>query len=249
MKDTKADFERSYRVRANPDGMMSFRLAIRETDLWISAEKDLREIALELTLQCRREIEAYINAYPPFLKALIPWRTDPFAPDVIKAMVEATSKLGVGPMASVAGTIAELVGTGLLKFSGQVIVENGGDVYISVTRPCIVAILAGASPMSGLTGLKIQPQQTPLGVCTSSGTVGHSLSYGKADAVCVVARSACFADGAATALANRINSYRDLQTLPAMAGEFDDILGGVGIIGQHMIAWGQVELVNLRVGG
>lgn len=247
MKETETDFGRPYRLRTNPDGMTSFRITVRETDLWISAKKDLRETALELTLDCRREIETYIKFNPSFLKALTPWRVGPFAPNTVKSMAAAASKLGIGPMATVAGTIAEFVGRGLSKFSDQVIVENGGDVFLSVKRPCTVSILAGLSPLSGLTGIKIRAQQTPLGVCTSSGTVGHSLSYGRADAVCVVARSACFADGAATALANRVSRYQDLQALPGLADHFGEILGGVGIIGQHMIAWGEVELVDLRL--
>ncbi|NCO60959.1 MAG: hypothetical protein COZ70_09550 [Deltaproteobacteria bacterium CG_4_8_14_3_um_filter_51_11] len=248
MKETETDFGRPYRLKAKPAGMTSFRIAVRETDLWISAEKDLRETALELTLECRREIEAYIKSYPSFLKTLVPWRVDPFAPTMVKSMVAAAARLGIGPMATVAGTIAEFVGKELLKFSDQVIVENGGDVFLSVKRPCTVSILAGISPLTGLTGIKIRAQQTPLGVCTSSGTVGHSLSYGRADAVCVVAKSACFADGAATALANRVTRYQDLQALPALADYFGEILGGVGIVGQHMIAWGEVELVDLTSG-
>ncbi len=244
--DLYGDSRRSYRLSIKPDGMISFPVAVRETDLWISAGEDLSEVALELTLECRREIEAYITTYPAFLKTLIPWRRDPFAPSVVKAMVDATSRLGIGPMASVAGAIAEFVGKGLLKLSDQVIVENGGDVFMSLGRPCTVAILAGSSPLSGMIGLKIRPQQMPAGVCTSSGTVGHSLSYGKADAVCVVAPSACIADGAATALANRINNFQDLQALPSMADQLGALSGGVGIIGEQMVAWGQVELVDLR---
>jgi ApbE superfamily uncharacterized protein (UPF0280 family) len=164
---------------------------------------------------------------------------------MIKTMIEMTSRAGVGPMASVAGAIAQFVAEGLLRFTDQVIVENGGDIFLKTLRPAIVSIYAGESPLSEKFGLKIPTQQMPLGICSSSGTVGHSLSMGVADIVCTIASSAVLADGASTALCNRIKNKTDLEEIPHWAGQIPGIKGGIAIMGDSMIPWGDVELVGL----
>lgn len=237
--------ERYYRRLANPEGMVSYRVAVRETDLHISSPVDLKKEALNLTLECRRSLEAYMAAKPGFLTAMRPWPQDPFAPLIVRGMMEAASRAGVGPMAAVAGAIAEYVGRGLLKITGQVIVENGGDIFIKADRPCKVAILAGDSPLSGRIGILADPREMPLAICTSSGKVGHSLSTGKSDAVCVVAKSASLADAAATALANRVCHSRDLAELPSLAKRIGGLLGVAVIMADRLMAWGSVELVEI----
>ena len=117
----------------------------------------------------------------------------------MKQMIEAGQKAGVGPMAAVAGAIAECVGRELLAFSPEIIIENGGDIYLKCLKKRVVGIFAGKSPLTGKIGLEIDAKDTPLGVCTSSGTVSHSLSFGKADAAVAIAPSATLADAAATA--------------------------------------------------
>ncbi len=237
--------DRDYRAKALPPGLSSFRIVVRETDLWISADRDLEKIALDLTLDLRRSLEGYIEANPGFLGRLSPWPKDPFAPPLVREMIESSSKAGVGPMAAVAGAIAEFVGRALLRHSKEVVVENGGDVFLMLSRPCTVSILAGDSPLSGVIGIRVPAETMPAGVCTSSGTVGHSLSYGAADAVCVLARSASLADAAATSLANRVRRPRDLQELPRYASAVEGIIGGVGILGESLVAWGCVEIEDL----
>lgn len=113
-------------------------------------------------------------------------------------------------MASVAGAIAEFVGSELSAFSPEIIVENGGDIYLKSSKTRLVGIYAGKSPLTGKIGLEINGQDTPLGICTSSGTVGHSLSFGKADAVVVLSKSATLADAAATAIGNLIVEPDDI---------------------------------------
>ncbi len=120
-------------------------------------------------------------------------------------MAAAAQTAGVGPMAAVAGAIAECVGRELLEFSPEVIVENGGDIFLKVSHRRTVGIFAGDSPLTGRIGIQIEARDTPLGVCTSSGTVGHSLSFGRADAVVVLAPAAALADAAATAIGNRVS--------------------------------------------
>jgi len=127
----------------------------------------------------------------------------------------------------------------------QVIVENGGDIFLKVNRPVTVSIFAGDSPLSEKIGLTIPNRQMPIGICSSSGTVGHSLSMGVADAVCLLSSSAILADGAATALGNRIKSKEQLEIVAQWADKMEGILGGVVVIGDSMAAWGDVELVSL----
>jgi len=148
-------------------------------------------------------------------------------------------------MASVAGAVAQRVAGGLLRFTDQVIVENGGDIFLKTNRPATVSIFAGASPLSERLGLKIPVKQMPLGVCSSSAKVGHSLSLGIADVACLLSPSAALADGAATALGNRVKRKEDLETVAAWAGQIEGIVGGVVIVDDRIAAWGDIELVEL----
>ena len=148
-------------------------------------------------------------------------------------------------MAAVAGALAERVGRALEPLSAEVIVENGGDIYLKVASPATVSLFAGKSPLSHRVGLKIDPELTPLGVCTSSGTVGHSFSFGRADAACVLAPNAALADAAASALGNRVQQAGDIAAALEWAAALPDILGAVVIVGDKLGAWGRVELVPL----
>lgn len=237
--------KRVYRKRIAATGLVSFHVAVKETDLWVGADVMLEQETRDLVLEQRRHLETYIKAHPDFMTTLLPWDDDPYAPDIVKEMVEMSRRAGVGPMAAVAGAIAQHVGNGLLKFSRQAIVENGGDIFLHALRPVTVSIFAGTSPLSEKLGLFIPVNQMPVGVCASSGTVGHSLSLGKADAVCLVSPSAALADAAATALGNRVKNYSDLQKAAAFAQHVEGILGGVIILRERMTAWGDIELVDL----
>ena len=161
-------------------------------------------------------------------------------------MVKAGRQAGVGPMAAVAGAIAGRVGRGLLKITDQVIVENGGDVFIKTNSPVTVGIFAGPSPLSMQLGVRLGGRQNPVGVCTSSGTVGHSLSFGQADAVCVVADSCAVADAAATSIGNLIHSATDIQNAINAAQRMTMVAGIVIIAGEKIGVWGELELVPLK---
>jgi len=237
--------ERTYRRRTRSKGMVSFGVTVKETDLWVSACRHLEKETLDLVLDCRVQLEDYARSHPAFLTSLSPLEMDPYAPPLVQEMMQATRPFGVGPMASVAGAIAQHVGKGLLKFSGQVIVENGGDIFLQADHPVTVSIFAGSSPLSERFGLLIHVRQMPLGVCSSSGSVGHSLSMGISDVVCMVSPSATVADAAATALGNRIKEKADLQRIGSWAKAMEGILGGVVIVKNSMATWGDVELVEL----
>ncbi len=236
---------RTYRTRMGREGLVGFRVAVKETDLMVLAARDFTRQVREVVVQERRQLEAYIAGHPGFLQALAPWSEDPFAPPVVREMIAAGAKVGVGPMAAVAGALAARVGRFLAPLSDEVIVENGGDIFVRLTSPATVALFAGKSPLTGRVALKINPLSTPLGVCTSSGTVGHSFSFGRADAACVVAREAALADAAATALGNRVPDAGAIAAALDWVANVPEILGAVVIVGEKLGAWGEVELIPL----
>ncbi len=236
---------RTYRARMARPGLVGFRVAVRETDLWVLAARDFSPEVRELVIQERQQLEAYIAGHPDFLTTLAPWPADPFAPAVVREMIEAAAAAGVGPMAAVAGALAARVGHQLALLSPEVIVENGGDIFLAIAQPATVALFAGPSPLSHRVGLTIDPGLSPLGVCTSSASVGHSLSFGRADAACVLAASAALADAAATALGNRVQGPDTIASALDWVATLPDILGAVVIVGEKLGAWGRVELVPL----
>jgi uncharacterized protein len=236
---------RTYRTRMARKGLVPFRVAVKETDLAVLAARDLTRQVRKAVVRERQQLESYIEAHPEFVNSLAPWPEDPFAPPVVREMIAAGRRAGVGPMAAVAGALAERVGRALLPFSHEVIVENGGDIFLKVARPATVALYAGASPLSRQVGLKIDPLLGPLGVCTSSGTVGHSLSFGRADAACVLAASAALADAGATALGNRVTDAGEINAALEWVAGVPDILGALVIVGDKLGAWGRVELTPL----
>jgi ApbE superfamily uncharacterized protein (UPF0280 family) len=236
---------RNYRKKINARGLISFNVVIKETDLWISAERDLSEDARDMVVGYRRQLEHYIRTHPDFLTTLSPYPHDPFAPSIVQEMIRATRDIGVGPMASVAGAIAQLVGTDLLNSTDQIIIENGGDIFMKMKRDATVSIFAGESPLSEKVGIKITEKMMPVGICSSSGKVGHSLSIGSSDVITLLSASAIRADGAATALGNRIRKKTDLEKVSGWADAMGGILGGLAILGDTMATWGDIELVAL----
>jgi len=242
---TAAQEPRTYRTRMTRPGLKGFRVAVKETDLLVLAARDFSPEVREIVIQERQQLEAYIAGHPGFLSSLAPWPPDPFAPPVVREMIEAAAVAGVGPMAAVAGALAARVGRQLALLSPEVIVENGGDIFLAITQPATVALLAGKSALSQRVGLKLDPSLSPLGVCTSSATVGHSLSFGRAEAACVLAPSPALADAAATALGNRVQSPDTIGPALEWVASLPEILGAVLIVGQKLGAWGRVELVPL----
>lgn len=237
--------ERTYRRRMVAQGLISFPVIVKETDLLIQAQRDLRGLAHAAVLNYRYQLEQYIHQHPEFFHSLIPVAFDEFAPPIVKDMIRAARTAGVGPMAAVAGAMAEFVGRQLLPDSPEVIVENGGDIFLRSLREFKAGIFAGSSSLSLRIGLRVPPADQGLGVCTSSGTVGPSLSFGRADAVCVIAPSASLADAAATAVGNRVKSAQDLSTGLETAQAIAGLTGVVIIIGEKMGVWGKVELTEM----
>jgi len=238
---------RTYRHWIKAGDLISFNIVVKETDLYIRASTNLRRKALKLVSKYRDILERYIRRYPTFLTSLEPLPVDENAPHIVKAMSESANRVGIGPMASVAGAIAEFVGTELLAFSPEIIVENGGDIYLKSLGKRLVGIYAGKSPLTGKIGLEINGADTPLGICTSSGTVGHSLSYGKADAVIVLSKSATLADAAATAIANLIKQPGDIPSGIELAKGIEGVLGVIIIKDDNTGLWGKVKICQMSI--
>ncbi len=237
---------RTYRHWVKDIDLISFDVVVRETDLRIRARKNLRLKALKSVEKHRDAIERYIEQNPAFLTSLKPIAVQNDAPLIVKEMARAAETVSIGPMSAVAGAIAEAVGKELLPFSSEVIVENGGDIFLRTNKERIVGIYAGNSPLSGRIALEIEPGETPLGICTSSGTVGHSFSMGKADAVVVLAPSAALADAVATATGNLVKEVSDIEKGLEFAQKVETLIGIVIIKDDKMGAWGKVKLVPVK---
>ncbi|MFN3567819.1 MAG: UPF0280 family protein [Caldimicrobium sp.] len=221
--------------------LKSFRVVYKQTDLLVLAEKELVEETLSLVIDIRRPLEMYILKNPIFLKSLEPLPMDSEAPEVVKKMLYAGEVAGVGPMAAVAGAIAEAVGRALLQknFTHEVVVENGGDIFLHLKREARVLIYAGESVFSGKLALIIPKELQPCGVCTSSGKIGHSLSLGKAEAITVVHRDTAVADALATSFGNLLRESNDFKKVISKAEKIKDLYGVFVVINDKFFAYSE----------
>ena len=238
--------ERKYRNLIEGKDLIPFQVKEEESDLCIRANRELSFYTRQVLLNFRRQIENYIDNYPLFKSTLLPYPQDDKAPEIIISMIQTASRCGVGPMASVAGAIAEFVGKELLNYSSEVIIENGGDIFIKSNKIRKVNIFAGRSPLSQKIILKIKAQKNYVGVCTSSGTVGPSLSFGKADAVTVISNSVLLADAAATAVGNIINTRKDIEQGLIYAQKIKGVKGVVIIKDDKMGLWGNINFTVVK---
>jgi ApbE superfamily uncharacterized protein (UPF0280 family) len=236
--------DRTYRNRTLKNNLIGFNVTVRETDIYVYADTDLTPIALSSVHRLRSSLEAYISGHREFLNSLTPVAYDEWAPEIVRDMMRASEQAGVGPMASVAGAMAEHVGRELLLHTQNVIIENGGDIYLNTLNDIYIGIFAGSSPLSGRVSIKVRKEEMPLGICTSSGTVGHSLSFGRTDACCIKSGSVALADAAATAIGNVVKSQKDLQKGLKVGMKIKGVLGVVIIIDDQLGAVGDIELIR-----
>ena len=237
--------ERTYRNLFKGANLVFFDVRIFETDLRIGANKLLYDEAYKYAKKYREQVEAYIKACQEFLTSLKPLEIKPGAPLIVEKLCKASKEAGVGPMAAVAGAISEMVGTELLNFSDEIIVENGGDIFIKTNIPRKIGIYAGSSVLSEKIALEILPGDTPLGICASSGTVGHSLSFGKADAVVILSKDTFLADAVATAAGNMVKDIEDIEKAMEFALSIEGVEGVLVIIGERLGAQGNIRLKRL----
>lgn len=251
---------RSYRDRMG-DRFRSFRASYLETDLWIGVDPDsfspaMEGLAASLIRRLRLELESYIARRPEFRSSLVPLASDPWTPRIAAEMLAAARAAGVGPMASVAGAVAEAVGRAMEAEFGcrEIVVENGGDLWLKFEEAMDIAVYAGSSPLCERVGVSLPRERSPLGLCTSSGTVGPSLSLGKADAAMIAARSlgspgeegyvpgAALADAWATAIGNAVSLPEDIESALDLAEGRDGIVSVLVIKGARMGIRGRLAL-------
>jgi uncharacterized protein len=245
--------KRTYRKSIKSEDLIHFNVTVFESDLRISIQKKVldnykpqhfKKIAEDILTKYRRDLENYILANSLFRTSYKPVEIAKDAPPIVKDMAVAAKLANVGPMAGVAGAVAEYVGQDLLKYSTEVMVENGGDIFLATTKTRKVGIYTNNPKFTDKVILEINPADSPLGVCTSSGTLGHSVSFGQADAAVIVAKSATVADAFATAIGNMIKSAEDIEQAIEYAGQFKEISGVIIIKDDKLGAWGKIKLLE-----
>ena len=209
-------------IKTKKDRMMiTERIRIDETNILLKTDLINHELG-KFILKQRMELINYIRKNREFLISFEPVEVDE-APFIVKIMARAGKIADVGPMAAVAGTISELSMKYLLnKEAKYAIVENGGDIALKTNKDVIMGLYAGTSSLSGQIGFKIKHEKTPMGICTSSGTVGHSISLGNADSVTIFADEASVADALATSIANEAKGDTEQDAVQNCLDKADD---------------------------
>jgi ApbE superfamily uncharacterized protein (UPF0280 family) len=212
------------------------KVEIEETAATIAAEGRYFEPAIVAIKAARRDIERQIRRDPFFLTTLEPYDFKAPMDRVVQRMCEASALAQVGPMAAVAGAIAQEALEAMMS-SGCTHgwVDNGGDVALVLESPVTMEIFSEPGARTA-SALELEPSESAFGVCTSSGKLGHSISFGNADAAVAVADSATLADAIATAMGNRVVDKTSLRTC------FDPVKGIKGFRGGVAMLDGQVAL-------
>lgn len=176
----------------------------------------------------RRKLKAYTKTNPNFFHTLKPFPV-PEEPLVAKLMAEAAEKADVGPMAAVAGVMADLAVKDMLHAGCKVaVVENGGEISAVSNQPIDVAVAAGDAPLSKRFGFRLT--EFPIGVATSSGRFSHAFSFGDAEAATVFCKNAGLADAAATAVCNVVKGEDNQAAIQAGINKALSIKGVEGTL-------------------
>jgi len=212
--------------------MINKKIEIHETK--IQLKTDIKPTGLiDYIFKLRIMLKDFIRRNPEFLTSLEPLNIFG-GPLIAKKMLKSGQIAKTGPMAAVAGTIAQFSMNYLLnKDSEYVIVDNGGDISLKTDKNVVIGLYAGSSSLSGKIGFKIKSQKTPMGICTSSGTVGHSISFGRADSVTIFADEASIADALATSIANEAQAEQDhdaVQNCLDFADNYREYMRGAMVI-------------------
>jgi ApbE superfamily uncharacterized protein (UPF0280 family) len=225
--------------------------SFRETNLYIKCDDERAiDTAIDASLRARSEVERYVLAHPEFRWSLEPMKLEGEHPRVIELMLRAGELAEVGPFAAVAGAISQVAAEAAISAGAKnILVENGGDIAIIGNRDFRVGIFAGNAKSSGKIGFLVRAGDLPIGICTSSGTVGHSLSFGEADAAVAVAREASVADAAATSIANEVGGddiKLSIEKGLSRAKQIPEIRGCLIARGDHIGTWGEIpELIKI----
>lgn len=236
--------DKFYRESTTGSRWKDFQVKVETTDLLIKAGIDLSEKADMIVRKLRKELRDHIKIQQEFLTSLNPVERLPNRPEIINMMYEASETAGVGPMAAVAGAIAELTGMELREHSGEIIIENGGDIWMNISEPVVLNLFSGKFSFASETCIKMHPQDSPIGVCTSSARVGYSISLGKADAAVIICKSSCMADAIATETCNRVISEESITEAISFAVDLEPVKGAIIVFRDKMALQGDIELTE-----
>jgi hypothetical protein len=226
----------------NSENLFKETFEFKETrGIILSDSRNAIKAATASLIENKRKLEEYIRKNPKFLYSLKPVQVDDDSPAVVKLMAKAAEKADVGPMAAVAGVLADLAVEAMIsKGARTALVEDGGEVSAFSDKPINIALSAGDHPLSKKVGFKLE--SFPIGVATSSGVFSHALSFGEAEAVTLFAKNAGLADAAATAVGNLIvgddpqkaveNGINRALSIEGVNGVFIIYKGTVGVAGK-----------------
>lgn len=222
---------RFYRIGMGKSRFESFEINYKDSNLWIGIDKKsfnpiIPFFALKKLTDTREILEDYIQREPEFKSSLEPIKLLPEAPGIALVMAVASKKAGTGPMAAVAGAFAEYIGKAICEEFKvkEIVVENGGDIWMNIDNDILISIYAGNSPFSGKISVEVKAAFSPLSICTSAGKIGPSFSFGNADAVMVACKDAALADALATAIGNKIKQAADIDIQQNDYKNFNEIL-------------------------
>lgn len=242
---------RSYRSTAARPDEKTFQAVIEESDLWITCGKAYFDASgglpgrvMERLREVRSVIKAWLRLEPDFGPSLVPVPAPENAPEIIRSMARGGERWQVGPMAAVAGAVAQEVARAFMDESPDFLVENGGDIFMASTRERTVALLPDPENSASI-GIRLNAALFPLAVCSSSSTIGHSLSFGRGELVTVISADASLADAAATSLCNRLKGPKDMERIIREAEKDPDVIGLFASCQGHIGLWGDVELVAI----
>jgi ApbE superfamily uncharacterized protein (UPF0280 family) len=234
---------RTYRTISGGLDLVEFSVTVKETNLFIRAENDLTDQAYAAVMDARNAVERYILSRSELQTSLVPITDDPYAPPIVKEMIRDSLLAGVGPMAAVAGAIAEFVARRLSRSTDEVIVENGGDVFIISAGVRVVAL--HVDDRGPRIGIEVGDAREGCGISSSSAVIGRSLSLGGTDLATVVAGRGALSDAAATALGNRVKNVRDIESALAQINAIPGVSGAVVLADGNIGAAGDVKIVAL----
>ena len=219
------------------------RFQLKETIVTISSEKEYIPVAKLAIRSCRRDLENFIRRDPFFMSTLEEYQCPDGAPPIVQRMADSGNTFGIGPMSAVAGTIAEMAVEAMVDAGATyAIVDNGGDIALINDETVIVGIYAGREDIN--IGLEIKPRESILGICTSSGRIGHSISFGNADAATILSSDVSLADAAATAVGNAVSDLASVKKAFSIVEGIESITGGLIILDDHIGLYGSVPVVE-----
>ena len=234
--------ERFYRSQISSN--FKLEISFKESDLLICSDKQIDKTrAQSLLVKYYSQVERYVKTNPSFQNSLKSIPDDEDAPNIIREMIQASRLSGIGPFSSVAGAIAKYVGAELLMECSEIIIENGGDIFLKINQDKRLGVYLGDNfkGVSNLT-LKLHKRKEPFGIASSSALIGHSLNFGKADLLTIVSNNPIIADTFATALSNKIQNTQDAEKILKQAKDMAEIEGILIAFGDKIFIWGDLEL-------